>query len=909
MTLIPLSLLGGAGRASGPQITHRAPAKLLPLSVARSDVTCDEWSFYLLPLDDDIISMELPEFFHDYFLEGDHRWINSVARALQLLSSLYGPFSKAYGIGRCAKGPYELWRELEEESDSDGQGRKPEIGQIFLMDRGRAAGRREQGTDPGAAGPGGARSSAEQPLGCRVSPVESLRLMCLLSLTESGLVPKDYRSLKSQYLQSYGPEHLLTFHNLKRAGLLTEQSPGETLTAVESRVSKLVTDRAAGKITDAFNSLARKSNFRGISKKLGLVGAEAAALSSFLLLAEGPGWGPAADAAASRARSEALASECVLCLTRALEMLRDIWEEIGILEEQRLERTNAVRMHLQGLLEQMIKEEEELKERLLNSIATHRKAADTLCRELQLEPIQVEEESTLLQLEKCLRTRAEALLEEMEDRKRELNALQEQDQDLCRTLCTTPFCIDSNAVPSLEKLECYRNHLASLAAEKERRQEVFVSIKRQIILCMEELDHTPNSSFEQDVVCKDEADFCLSTENLAALQDLLQQLEGQRSLNEALCVDLRSRIMLLWERLQVPAEEREASAVHMTGSRAKTRRALQLEVDRLEELKLQNLKEVIQATRAELVDCWDKCFYSQEQRDAFRPYYEEDYTETLLQLHDAEVGRVKRYYETHKDLFEAAQKWEENWQRFLELERKTTDPSRFANRGGALLKEEKQRAKLQKTLAKLQEELESRVQAYEQERGEAFLVKGQQFTEYVAEQWQCYHLEKEKEKQERHLKKSRQTETEMLYGSTPRTPIKRRLLGPHPSGKVRKVNCTTIAGPAPNSTGRSVLGRTLYRSPPSWLPPSAGKAARTPSRVTTKPPRPGHKEQNKENVPGKNTTALSGGSTPKAPAQKTTSINSVASTYSEFARELSKASRCDTSSRILNSTTTNTYCP
>ncbi|NWR81600.1 VP33B protein, partial [Centropus unirufus] len=99
------------------------------------DVTCDEWSFYLLPLDEDIISMELPEFFRDYFLEGDHRWVNSIARALQLLNSLYGPFGKAYGIGRCAKMSYELWRELEEENEGDSQGRKPEIGNVFLMDR------------------------------------------------------------------------------------------------------------------------------------------------------------------------------------------------------------------------------------------------------------------------------------------------------------------------------------------------------------------------------------------------------------------------------------------------------------------------------------------------------------------------------------------------------------------------------------------------------------------------------------------------------------------------------------------------------------------------------------------------------------------------------------------------------
>ncbi|KAK2524443.1 Vps33b [Columba guinea] len=345
------------------------------------DVTCDEWSFYLLPLDEDIISMELPEFFRDYFLvdspdslpdlsrflqEGDHRWINTIARALQLLNSLYGPFGRAYGIGRCAKMSYELWRDLEEESEGDGQGRTPEIGNVFLMDRDmdyvtalcsqvvyeglvddtfrikcgsvdfgpdvtsseksikvllnaqdkvfsqirnehfssvfgflsqksrnlQAQYDRRRGMDIkqmknfvsqelkglkqehrllslhiGACESimkkktkqdfqemikaehslldgfdiRESTSFIEEHINRQVSPIESLRLMCLLSITENGLVPKDYRSLKTQYLQSYGPEHLLTFHNLKRMGLLTEQAAGETLTAVESRVSKLMT--------------------------------------------------------------------------------------------------------------------------------------------------------------------------------------------------------------------------------------------------------------------------------------------------------------------------------------------------------------------------------------------------------------------------------------------------------------------------------------------------------------------------------------------------------------------------------------------------------------------------------------------------------------------------------------------
>ncbi|KFZ65269.1 Protein regulator of cytokinesis 1, partial [Podiceps cristatus] len=534
---------------------------------------------------------------------------------------------------------------------------------------------------------------------------------------------------------------------------------------------------------------------------------------------------------------------------------------------------------LQSLLDMMVAEEESLKESLLERIALCRKELDTLCRELQLGPF--EQESTILQMEKNLRACVEVMLKQKRDRKQELKTLQEQDRDLCDILCTTPFCIDSNAVPSLDDLDRYRRHLASLTAEKEQRREEFVSSKQQIILLMEELDHTPDTSFERDVVCEDEEAFCLSTDNIAALQNLLQQLEARRSLNEAACSELRSRIVALWERLQVPVEERESFAVHMAGSRAKTRKALQLEVDRLEELKLQNMKSVIQAIRAELADYWDKCFYSQEQREGFSPYYDEDYTETLLELHDAEVAKMKSYYETHKDLFEAVQKWEENWKLFLELERKATDPSRFTNRGGNLLKEEKQRAKLQKTLSKLQEELESRVQ--EQECEGPFLVKGQQFMVYVTEQWQLYHLEKEKEKQERHLKKSRQIETEMMYGSTPRRPIKRQVLSPHIPGKVRKLNGTSTS--IPNSTIRSALGGTIYHSPTSRLPPSRGRLGQAwpPSRVAAKPPRPRHREQNKENMSQLNRTTLSGGCTPTAHAQRNHSVNSVASTYSEFA--------------------------
>ncbi|NXK75657.1 PRC1 regulator, partial [Amazona guildingii] len=259
-------------------------------------------------------------------------------------------------------------------------------------------------------------------------------------------------------------------------------------------------------------------------------------------------------------RSEVVAAEAVSYLNRAIAELRDIWEEIGICEEQRLERVCTVNMHIKNLLDMMVAEEEGLKERLLKNIALCRNELDTLCKELRLDPAEAEEGSTILQMEKNLRARVEVMLKQKRDRKQELKTLQEQDQDLCSILCTAPFSIDSNAVPSLEDLDRYRRHLASLTTEKEKRREEFVSRKRQIILLMEELDHTPDTSFQQEVVSEDEDAFCLSEDNIAALQHLLQQLEARRSLNEAVCAELRSRIVVLWERLQIPEEERVASA-------------------------------------------------------------------------------------------------------------------------------------------------------------------------------------------------------------------------------------------------------------------------------------------------------------------------------------------------------------
>uniref|UniRef100_A0A3B1J875 Protein regulator of cytokinesis 1b n=1 Tax=Astyanax mexicanus TaxID=7994 RepID=A0A3B1J875_ASTMX len=501
-------------------------------------------------------------------------------------------------------------------------------------------------------------------------------------------------------------------------------------------------------------------------------------------------------------KSEVLAAESVACLNKALCHLKDIWEEIGIPEEQRLERTNVVKNHIKDLLERMIAEEENLRKRLMISIETCRKELSKVCSELQLPAFQEERSNSMLQQEKDIRTFLEAMLKEKSHRMQTLKVLIEQDQDLCDVLCCDSFCISDSSVPSLEQLERYREHLAALAAEKEERRSKFVELKKKIILCMEDLDQLPETSFEKDIVCEEEEAFCLSRENIDSLKILLHQV------------------------------------LH-------------------------------------------------------------DFSEELLSLHDAEILRLKQHYEEHKDLFEGVQRWEESWRLFLELEKKATDPSRFTNRGGNLLKEEKQRTDLLKSLPKLEKKLKLQVEQWEEQQGREFLVGGQKFLQFVGEQWEQHRLEKEREKQERQLKKSKQTEEDMLYGTAVRTPTKRRFLGSATPCKTRKLNGTSSTT---NSTIRSALSSahiTVCHSPLSRPPISASKGAavRTPGRG--KPPHPALLERNKENIGFGNPAAVVSSS-----PQRNHSINSVASTYSEFARDLCKASKSKCTPDVLNSTIT-----
>uniref|UniRef100_A0A8C5N7F1 Protein regulator of cytokinesis 1b n=1 Tax=Gouania willdenowi TaxID=441366 RepID=A0A8C5N7F1_GOUWI len=271
--------------------------------------------------------------------------------------------------------------------------------------------------------------------------------------------------------------------------------------------------------------------------------------------------------------SEVLAAESVACLHKALCRLKDIWEEIGIPEDQRLQRTNTVNTHIKNLLEMMIQEEEALKKKFLISIKTCSSQMETLCEELQMPVFQEEGGVSMLQQERNIRTRVEVLTKEKARRLQQLQVLLEQDQDLCDVLCCEPHGLNApgNAptVPSLQQLQELQQHVSN--QQEERRHTEFVQLRQQIVRLMEEVEKVPENSFEKDVMCEEEDAFCLSSENLQALTLLLRETELQRLQQlklqniRAVTLSLRAQINQMWDRCLISSEQRGEFGAYVSG--------------------------------------------------------------------------------------------------------------------------------------------------------------------------------------------------------------------------------------------------------------------------------------------------------------------------------------------------------
>ncbi|GFT08994.1 vacuolar protein sorting-associated protein 33B [Nephila pilipes] len=105
----------------------------------------------------------------------------------------------------------------------------------------------------------------------------ALRLMCLLSISQDGLLSSEYESLATQFRQSYGCKYISTLYKLNKLGILVEQPPlYQPSTSRTSKLTEVATSKAtkiAEKVVTAVN-FPKYSSFRTIAKKFNLIPVE-----------------------------------------------------------------------------------------------------------------------------------------------------------------------------------------------------------------------------------------------------------------------------------------------------------------------------------------------------------------------------------------------------------------------------------------------------------------------------------------------------------------------------------------------------------------------------------------------------------------------------------------------------------
>lgn len=452
-------------------------------------------------------------------------------------------------------------------------------------------------------------------------------------------------------------------------------------------------------------------------------------------------------------RKETLARMTEKLTTKVCDLTR-LWWDIGVVGVALKNRLGRTEEHVDRLLSEMYKGEEDMRQRMVASNERLSTQVRELSEQLGLPLTLPESGLTALEQDSVLRTTVAELNLIKTQRKKERRRLLAEDAELRAKLGQAPPCQPwCSPIPSEEELLQISQNIAKLTEIKIMRQGKFWALRQEIIDMVRLLDAKPESPKEQEIVLEDPSQFLLSTSNLQAVEEYLQQLkdlEAQRRREHASLVE---RLSLYWERLDTPKAEREELQRAHSGLTAAALDALQQQIAGCEVLKRQKMQEFICRARDELLTWYSMCCVPKRRAQLEEDWDSEDWSEERLEWLEKELRTLKHLHAEHKDVFSKVERRETLWARLLDFERRTADPARLNNRGGRLLAEMKERKRLETELPRLEKEIMSYIDNYAGDEKEVFEAWSAEFLAHLEAQHATYNEEKERERLERELRR------------------------------------------------------------------------------------------------------------------------------------------------------------
>lgn len=218
-------------------------------------------------------------------------------------------------------------------------------------------------------------------------------------------------------------------------------------------------------------------------------------------------------------------------------------------------------------------------------------------------------------------------------------------------------------------------------------------------------------------------------QNLQARRDrLLEEKRGrERKLKE-----LKAHVEGLWDRLSVEESDRKRFLAQNRGCGLRVINEFEAELDRLNELKRQNLHLFVEDARYKLQALWDELYFSEEEMLEFTPAFSDVYSDALLSAHEGELERLETLKEQRAPTLQLIDKHKSLIKDREDLAASSQDASRLLAKGTKgekrdptrLLREEKMRKRISKDLPKVEVELKKTLERWEDEYGRPFLVHG-----------------------------------------------------------------------------------------------------------------------------------------------------------------------------------------
>jgi len=146
------------------------------------------------------------------------------------------------------------------------------------------------------------------------------------------------------------------------------------------------------------------------------------------------------------------------------------------------------------------------------------------------------------------------------------------------------------------------------------------------------------------------------------------------------------------------------------------------------------MEELIKFARATILDLWQALHMSQEERKQFSPFFINDTSDELLDMHEQEIARLSEYLEALKPILSLIDQRQKILEEKKEFEATSSDPTRLLKKAGdpgRLLKEERFRKVIAKELPKLEEKLRQIVLDWESKNQKPFLFNGQRLLDQI----------------------------------------------------------------------------------------------------------------------------------------------------------------------------------